>query len=123
MGRVWPAKGVRMSSPNVHVFTDANFDAEVLGSDQPVLVDFWAQWCPPCRALSPTIDAIADELAGKVKVGKVNTDENQQISAQYGIQAIPTVIVFKGGKPVKKLIGLRRKEELLQALGEAAAAA
>src|SRR5262245_66395050 len=103
MGRVWPAKGVRMSSPNVHVFTDANFDAEVLGSDQPVLVDFWAQWCPPCRALSPTIDALADQLAGRVKVGKVNTDENQGIAAKYGITSIPTVMVVRDGKLDKPL--------------------
>jgi thioredoxin 1 len=112
-----------MSSANVLQFTDTNFGSEVLSSDQPVLVDFWAQWCGPCRALSPTIEAIADEVAGKVKVGKVNTDENQQISVQYGIQAIPTVMIFKGGKPVKKFVGLRKKEELLAALGEAERAA
>ena len=105
-----------MSSPNVMQFTDANFDAEVLGSDKPVVVDFWAQWCPPCRAMLPTIDALADELAGKVKVGKVNTDENRTISAQYAITSIPTVMIFKGGTPVKRLVGLRRKEEFLEAL-------
>jgi thioredoxin 1 len=107
---------------NVHQFTDTNFENEVLTSDQPVLVDFWAQWCPPCRALSPTIDAIADEVAGRAKVGKVNTDENQNLSAQYGIQAIPTVMIFKGGRPVKKFVGLRRKDELLEALAAEAAA-
>ena len=107
---------------NVHQFTDTNFENEVLTSDQPVLVDFWAQWCPPCRALSPTIDAIADEVAGRAKVGKVNTDENQNLSAQYGIQAIPTVMIFKGGRPVKRFVGLRRKDELLEALAAEAAA-
>jgi thioredoxin 1 len=108
-----------MSNANVLQFTDSNFESEVLGSDQPVLVDFWAQWCPPCRALSPTIDAIADEVVGKAKVGKLNTDESRAVSAQYGISAIPTVMIFKSGKPVKKLVGLRRKDELLAALGEA----
>ena len=107
-----------MSSANVRSFTDTNFESEVLSSDQPVLVDFLAQWCPPCRALSPTIDAIADEVTGRAKVGKVNTDESQQVAAQYGITAIPTVIIFKGGQPVKKLVGLRRKDELIAALGE-----
>jgi thioredoxin 1 len=111
-----------MSSPNVQQFTDANFDAEVLGSDKPVVVDFWAQWCPPCRALSPTIDALADQLAGKVKVGKVNTDENQGIAAKYGITSIPTVMVFRGGKLDKQLVGLRPLSAYVAALGESVAA-
>jgi thioredoxin 1 len=110
-------------TPNVHQFTDSNFDTEVLSSDKPVLVDFWAQWCPPCRALSPTIDALAEDLAGRVKVGKVNTDENPSISAQYGITSIPTVMVFKGGRLVKRLVGLRPMSDFVSALGEAAAAA
>jgi thioredoxin 1 len=114
--RIKRFKGVSMSSPNVRQFTDANFEAEVLSSDQPVLVDFWAEWCPPCRALIPTIDALADELAGKVKVGKVNSDDNRAVSAQYAITSIPTVLIFKGGQPVKKLVGLRRKEDYLNAL-------
>ena len=111
-----------MSSTNVQQFTDDNFKDQVLGSDKPVLVDFWAQWCPPCRALSPIVDSIAEELGDKVKVGKVNTDENRNLTSQYGISSIPTVIIFKDGKPVKKLIGLRRKEELVSALDEAAQA-
>jgi thioredoxin 1 len=109
-----------MASANVRQFTDSNFQTEVLGSDKPVLVDFWAQWCPPCRALSPVIDSIADELGDKATIGKVNTDENRNLSAQYGISSIPTVMIFKDGKPVKKLVGLRRKEELVSALDEAA---
>lgn len=111
-----------MSSPNVIQFTDANFDAEVLGSDRPVVVDFWAQWCPPCRALSPTIDALADQLAGKVKVGKVNTDENQGIAARYGITSIPTVMVFRAGKMEKQLVGLRPLGAYLAALNDSVAA-
>jgi thioredoxin 1 len=107
-----------MSSPNVHQFTDANFDAEVLGSDKPVLVDFWAPWCGPCRALGPTIDAIADQLGDKVKVGKLNTEEHQQAAIRYNVTAIPLVLVFKGGQVTKRLVGLRPKGDLIAALGE-----
>lgn len=84
-----------MSNAHVKEFTDANFDSEVLASDKPVMVDFWAEWCQPCKMLSPTIDAIAEELADKVKVGKVNTDLNRQISTQYQINAIPTVMILR----------------------------
>jgi thioredoxin 1 len=112
-----------MASDNVQQFTDSNFQNEVLNSDQPVLVDFWAQWCPPCRALAPIIDSLAVDVAGRMKVGKVNTDDNRALSAMYGITSIPTVMIFKGGRPVKKFVGLRRKEELLTALDEVAAAA
>lgn len=112
-----------MSNTNIHKFTDSNFQSEVLGSDKPVLVDFWASWCPPCRALSPIIDSLADELGDRAKVGKVNTDENRALAAQYAISSIPTIMIFKQGLPVRKLVGLRRKEELLSALDEAAAAA
>lgn len=111
-----------MSSPHVQTFTDANFEQEVLGSPQPVLVDFWAEWCMPCRMLAPTIDAVAEQFAGKVKVGKVDTDSNRQISMKYGITAIPTVILFKGGQVAKKFVGLTKKEDLAAALSAAAAA-
>jgi thioredoxin 1 len=112
-----------MASANVREFTDGNFSSEVLGSKEPVLVDFWAEWCGPCRMLAPVIDSVADELAGKVKVGKVDTDNNREISMKYGITAIPTVIIFKGGQPVKKFVGLKKKDDLVAALNEAAAAA
>jgi thioredoxin 1 len=112
-----------MPSANVRTFTDSNFQAEVLNSGTPVLVDFWAAWCPPCRALSPVIDSLADELGDRAVVGEVNTDENRQLSAQFAISSIPTIMIFKDGQPVRKLVGLRRKEELLDALNEAAAAA
>jgi thioredoxin 1 len=111
-----------MADTNVHHFTDNNFQFEVLDSDKPVLVDFWAEWCPPCRALSPIIDSLAAELGDRAKVGKVNTDENRMLTAQFAISSIPTVMIFKQGKPVRKLVGLRRKEELLSALEEADAA-
>ncbi len=110
-----------MASDNVSTFTDSNFDAEVIGSDVPVLVDFWADWCQPCKMLSPTIDEIADEFAGKAKVGKVDTDGNRAVSAKYGIRAIPTVILFKGGEPVKQFVGLAQKADMTAALEEASA--
>jgi thioredoxin 1 len=105
-----------MAGANTKTFTTANFDSEVLKSEVPVLVDFWAEWCGPCKALGPTIDALADELQGKAKVGKLDTDSNQQIAVQYGIQAIPTVIIFKGGKPVAKMTGARQKADYLASL-------
>jgi len=86
-----------MASENIVEFTDQNFEAEVLKSDKPVLVDFWAEWCMPCRMLAPTIDKIAEAYLGKVKVGKVDTDSNREVAMKYGISAIPTVILFKGG--------------------------
>lgn len=107
-----------MASANVQTFTDANFEQEVLKSSQPVLVDFWAEWCAPCRMLTPTIESLADEKAGKVKVGKVDTDANRQIAMKYGISAIPTVIIFKGGQVVKTFMGLRKKDEFTAALAE-----
>ena len=112
-----------MANANVREFTDANFASEVLSASEPVLVDFWAEWCGPCRALAPVIDAVADELAGRARVGKVDTDNNREISMKYGITAIPTVIIFKGGQPVKKFVGIKKKDDLVAALTEAGAAA
>lgn len=105
-----------MASKNVHEFTDANFDSEVLKSNQPVLVDFWAEWCMPCRMLTPTIEKIADQFVGKVKVGKVNTDDARTTAASFGINAIPTVMLFKNGKVVKKFVGLQPESEFVSAL-------
>ena len=97
-----------MASANVLTLTADNWETEVVKSDKPVLVDFWAVWCGPCRALSPTIDRLADQYAGKVKVGKLNTDEAPDIAARYGISSIPQVMLFKGGEqPVDKTVGVQ----------------
>lgn len=107
-----------MASKTVQELTDSNFQTEVLNSDKPVLVDFWAEWCQPCRMLSPTIDAIATEYEGKAKVGKVDTDSNREISVKYGIQAIPTVLLFKDGQVAKKFVGLTSKDQFKTALDQ-----
>jgi len=108
-----------MASENVVEFTDANFEEQVLKSDKPVLVDFWAEWCGPCRMLSPTIDKLAAAYATRVKVGKVDTESNRDIVVKYGISAIPTVILFKGGKIEKKFVGLRKEQDFKEALDAA----
>jgi thioredoxin 1 len=101
-----------MASENVKAFTDANFDSEVLKSDIPVLVDFWATWCAPCKQIAPLLDAAADEYAGKVKVGKVNVDENQATPSKYGVRGIPTIIIFKGGVVVDQVVGAVPKSQM-----------
>ena len=105
-----------MASDAVLEFTDDNFQGEVLDSDQPVLVDFWAEWCQPCRMLSPTIDEVADEYAGKAKVGKMDTDGNRETPMKYGISSIPTVLLFQGGELKQKFVGLTSKDQFKQAL-------
>lgn len=108
-----------MAGANTLTFTDANFEAEVLNSDQPVLVDFWAEWCAPCRALGPTIDELATDYSGRAKVGKVNVDEAQQIAIKYGIQSIPSVLIFKGGEVVEQKVGLSPKDAYASSLDAA----
>ena len=112
-----------MASEHVKEFTDQNFEDEVLKSDVPVLVDFWAEWCMPCRMLAPTIEKLANDYAGKVRVGKLDTDANRDVSIKYGISAIPTVILFKGGQVAQKFVGLRQERDFREALDTAAVAA
>jgi len=95
------------------LLTDENFENEVTGSQVSVLVDFWAEWCSPCRTVGPIIEEIAEEYSGKLKVGKLNVDENQKSTYRYGIRSIPTLIVFKDGKPVDKIIGAFPKRHII----------
>ena len=100
-------------------FTDQNFDAEVLKSETPVLVDFWAQWCGPCKIVDPIVKELAEEYSGKLKVGRLNVDENQQTSSSYNVMSIPTLLIFKNGQPVKSMIGAQAKESFKKGIDEA----
>ena len=95
-------------------FNEENFEQEVLKSDVPVLVDFWAEWCGPCKMMGPIIDEVAEELSGKVKVGKINVDEAQQLAVKYGVMSIPTLIIFKGGEAVDQSVGVVAKDQLVE---------
>jgi len=104
------------ASSNLLHFTDGAFDQEVLNSEVPVLVDFWAPWCGPCKAMSPTVDALAAEYAGKIKIGKMNTDENPATPMRYQVRGIPTLLLFKGGKVVDQRVGAMPKPEVKKML-------
>ncbi|HDZ19975.1 hypothetical protein LCGC14_0095560 [marine sediment metagenome] len=107
-----------MSSEHVVEVTDVNFEQEVLQSDIPTLVDFWAEWCMPCKMLTPTIEELGDEYAGRAKVCKLDTDAARDTSMKFGISAIPTLILFNGGEVAKKFVGLQQKSDLKAALDE-----
>jgi thioredoxin 1 len=101
-----------MASPSIVVLTQDNFASEVLQSTTPVLVDFWAEWCGPCKMISPILGELADEYEGKVKIAKVNIDEQQGLAAEYGIRAIPTLLLFDKGQVADQIVGLRSKRDL-----------
>ncbi|WP_031515595.1 thioredoxin [Desulfofalx alkaliphila] len=103
-----------MASENIIILTDADFKEQVNGSDMPVLVDFWAEWCGPCKMIAPELEKLADELVGKVKVAKINVDDNRSTPGEYQVMSIPTMVLFKDGKEVERAIGFRKKDELLK---------
>jgi thioredoxin len=105
-----------MAGDNTLTFTDATFDQEVLTADVPVVVDFWAEWCGPCRMMGPTVDQVATEYQGKIKVGKLDVDSNQGTAMRYGIRGIPTILLFKGGKVVDQKVGAIGKPEFQRML-------
>ena len=105
-----------MASTAIMEVTDANFDQEVLKSEQPVLIDFWAVWCGPCRALAPVVDEVAESYSGKVKVAKMNVDENPGTPGRYGIRGIPTLLIFKGGQVKEQIVGYVPKETIQKAI-------
>ena len=100
------------------VFSDQNFEPEVVKGKEPVLVDFWAPWCTPCKIVRPIVEELAKEYHGKIKVGKLNVDDNPQTAGRFGVMSIPTLMIFKNGQPVKTIIGAQGKETIKQAIEE-----
>ncbi len=103
---------------NTLEFSDAEFEETVLKSDIPVVVDFWAEWCAPCRSLAPTIDALATDYSGRVKIGKLNVDKNPNVATNYSVRSIPTILLFKEGQVVKQVVGIKSKEEIEAIINE-----
>ena len=110
-----------MAAPNIVTLTPENFPKEVLESTQPVLVDFWAEWCGPCKMLAPLLDELAKEYDGRVRIGKVNIDEHQELAARYGIRSIPTLLLFQAGQVADQMVGLRSKRDLKSSFDRVAA--
>lgn len=108
-----------MASDSILELSDASFESDVINSDVPVLVDFWAPWCGPCRAVAPIVEEISEAYDGKIKVGKLNVDENPSITMKFGIRSIPTLLVFKGGEAVEQIIGAVPKGEIEKAVDKA----
>ena len=105
-----------MAGANTLELNDGNFDSDVLTSDKPVLVDFWAEWCQPCKMLAATIDEVADTYKGKAKIGKIDIDNNKEVAMKFNISAIPTVLIFKNGEIAKQFVGLTKKEDIIEAM-------
>jgi thioredoxin 1 len=105
-------------SANIETLTDKNWAQDVLGADKPVLVDFWADWCAPCKAMVPDLEAVAAQYAGRVRVGKLNVEENDRVPFEYGITAMPTILVFKGGKVAEQRVGLVSKDVLVRLVND-----
>ncbi len=105
-----------MAAENIVVLNSGNFPSEVLQSTTPVLVDFWAEWCGPCKMIAPVLDELAGEFDGRVKIGKVNIDEDQNLASQYGVCAIPTLLIFKNGEVAEQIVGMRSKRDLKSSL-------
>ena len=103
-----------------HKVDTSNFESDVLNSDLPVVIDFWAEWCGPCKAIGPSLEEISGEMAGKVKVAKVNIDENPDLAAQYGVRSIPTLVMFKNGEPASMQVGAKPKNALVDWINDAA---
>lgn len=109
-----------MASVNTVILTEQNFEQEVLKSAQPVLVDFWAEWCGPCKMIAPALDELADEYAGRARIGKVNIDEHQSLAAKFSVRAIPTLLLFSKGEVVEQMVGAKGKRELKASLDRVA---
>ncbi len=103
-----------MAAENLKHFTDSNFEQEVLKSPQPVLVDFWAEWCGPCRMIAPAVEAVAEQFSGRASVGKLNVDENQSVTSRYNIRGIPTLLIFKNGEIQEQIVGATSKDHIVK---------